>query len=56
MEYHKIIIEAMEFLEPEYIINVHTHDPDLVKLDNDVIIYNPNGDSRVVESLEYALK
>lgn len=28
LEYHKILIEAMEFLEPEIIINVHSHDPD----------------------------
>lgn len=30
LEYHKILKEAMEFVEPDYIINVHSHDPDML--------------------------
>jgi hypothetical protein len=28
LEYHKILRESMEFLEPDCIINVHSHDPE----------------------------
>jgi hypothetical protein len=26
LEYHKIINEALEFLEPSYALNIHSHD------------------------------
>ena len=43
LEYHRMLIESMEFLEPEFILNIHTHDPDTMKESNpsDVILYNP---------------
>ena len=28
LEYHKLLRESMEFLEPDCIINVHSHDPE----------------------------
>ena len=29
LEYHKILLEAVEYLEPQIILNVHTHDPSM---------------------------
>lgn len=47
LEYHKLLKEAMDFIDPVGIISVHTHDPDMEpftlegrKLTGDVILYN----------------
>jgi len=41
MEYHKIILDCMEFLDCDTILNIHSHDPDLSKTDTDILIYSP---------------
>lgn len=42
----------MLFLEPEFILNVHTHDPDyLDSTDNDIILYNSEKESKMVKIL-----
>ena len=44
LEYHKILKEALDFLEPECIVNIHSHDPDEIsdtyKNNSDVILYS----------------
>lgn len=49
LEYHKILKEAMEFAEPDYIINIHSHDPESLprvgmkrEIEGDVLLYHPN--------------
>ena len=42
----------MEFLEPEYVLNIHTHDPDYVNLENDIVLYNPDKNSIMMKSIE----
>jgi predicted N-formylglutamate amidohydrolase len=43
LEYHKLLREALEFIEPDFILNIHSHDPDLSGASNlkDVILYTP---------------
>lgn len=56
LEYHKILLEIMEFLEPEYILNVHTHDPEYVtSTDKDIILYNSDPHSIMLRTLERKL-
>eukprot|EP00347_Sterkiella_histriomuscorum_P020473 403337669 len=56
LEYHKIILEIMEYLEPEYILNVHTHDPEYVtSTQKDIILYHPNPKSIMMRTLEKKL-
>ena len=44
LEYHKVLKEALEYVEPSLVINVHSHDPDFKQAQNpsDVFIYHPN--------------
>lgn len=55
LEYHKVLIEAMEYLEPEVIINVHTHDPDHNGLESDVVLYSPDIHSITMRNIEKKL-
>jgi hypothetical protein len=58
LEYHKIIKEAMEFIEPSLLINVHSHDKELVSpslADTDIVLYNSQPESEVTERLQQAL-
>lgn len=51
LEYHKVLNEAMEFLEPEIILNIHSFDPDFVSFKSDVVLYSPEKDSEILKSL-----
>jgi hypothetical protein len=48
----------MEFIEPELILNVHTHDTEFMKEEDkfDVILYNPEKNSYTLKELEKSLK
>lgn len=56
LEYHKLLIESMEFLEPEYILNIHSHDSDQVQSQNDVILYNPDSQSIMMRAIQDRLE
>jgi len=44
LEYHKLLRESLDFLEPTCILNIHSHDPELSpSVDADVILYHPAG-------------
>ena len=44
LEYHKLLKESLDFLEPTCILNIHSHDPELSPtLGSDVVVYNPSG-------------
>ena len=44
LEYHKLLKESIDFLEPTCILNIHSHDPELSpSVESDVVVYNPAG-------------
>ena len=50
LEYHKILKEAVEYLDPSIIISVHSHDPDMDSTTSlpDILLYNPIVNTRVL--------
>lgn len=52
LEYHKLLSEAMDYLEPEIVVNIHTHDPILSKVESDVVLYSPDFHSALLHSME----
>ena len=59
LEYHKLVNEVMEFIEPSYVINVHTFDPDVLnsKIQGDILLYTPYpAQSKVLPLLKQALE
>ncbi|CDW90371.1 UNKNOWN [Stylonychia lemnae] len=56
LEYHKILLDVLEFIQPNIVLNIHTHDPDLSQTDLDALIYTPEDDSKftneIIQSLE----
>ena len=45
LEYHKILKESIEYLEPSCILNIHSHDPELSpSVAKDIVLYHPHGE------------
>jgi len=41
LEYHKVLKEALDYVEPSCVINVHSHDPDTSPGVPDICLYHP---------------
>lgn len=52
LEYHKLVSEALEYLEADLIVNMHTHDPESSKIGTDVIVYCTDYHSAILKNIE----
>ena len=53
LEYHKLLRESLDYLEPSCILNVHSHDPELSpNVPHDIVLYHPQAkSSKLIEAL-----
>jgi hypothetical protein len=53
LEYHKLLRESLDFLEPTCVLNIHSHDPELSpSVGSDLVVYHPAGlSSPLVQAL-----
>jgi len=45
LEYHKVLKEALEYVEPSCVVSVHSHDPDTSPGLPDICLYHPRAAS-----------
>ena len=58
LEYHKLLKESLEYLEPKCILSIHSHDPELSpSIEADLVLYHPAGlGSSLVKEISENLK